>query len=372
MKWFKNNKGMTLVEVVVSIAILGILTSSVLNIFTNSYSLIFSSGKSNKGFYNSVGELEIAINDSTYNGKNDVDTVKRDDTMNFNFKIPSKGIDKTIDTILIKSKIGNLETPLNESSPNADPFLYMLSVKNTGSSAYNGKDAFIDKNNNKIYDIGEIIVSPAKLNGLYTYRRDGILVIPTSEALTSSKQNVIWEVKDGIYFKINITPKILLETTASKRIDIKATNGDIDIEEVSIISNDSIKINASGVVKTNGSIIRSKNDIRIIANGNVDLTGATIETSSSGNSTVETKGEINVSGTNVLPFQIFTNETNSVFKAGTSTLGTKILVNQFTYIKDKHNNPSGVNTYAINEYNSDIIGGYKDPVNPERFYYFVP
>ena len=41
----KNNKGMTLVEVIVAIAILGIMAAAFLTIFVSGYSIIFTMGK---------------------------------------------------------------------------------------------------------------------------------------------------------------------------------------------------------------------------------------------------------------------------------------------------------------------------------------
>ena len=62
MGWI-NNKGLTLIEIVVSMAIISIIAVSMLNIFGTGFSNIFRFGRNSKDYYEAAGELEISTLD---------------------------------------------------------------------------------------------------------------------------------------------------------------------------------------------------------------------------------------------------------------------------------------------------------------------
>lgn len=63
-KYIKNKKGFTLIEVILSIAILGIISVAFLSIFTNGLIGIANSGKKSISHYSAQNQIESNINDS--------------------------------------------------------------------------------------------------------------------------------------------------------------------------------------------------------------------------------------------------------------------------------------------------------------------
>lgn len=61
----KNKKGMTLIEIIIAIAIMGIITVSFLNIFASGYIGILSGGKHTKVAYDGQKQVENSILNST-------------------------------------------------------------------------------------------------------------------------------------------------------------------------------------------------------------------------------------------------------------------------------------------------------------------
>ena len=62
-KYLKNKKGFTLIEVILSIAILGIISIAFLSMFTSGIVGISNSGKKSESHYTAQSDIEIKIND---------------------------------------------------------------------------------------------------------------------------------------------------------------------------------------------------------------------------------------------------------------------------------------------------------------------
>lgn len=58
-KYIKEQKGLTLIEVIIALAILGIITVSIITVFSNSFSNIFSLGNRSKALAEASRRMEI-------------------------------------------------------------------------------------------------------------------------------------------------------------------------------------------------------------------------------------------------------------------------------------------------------------------------
>lgn len=61
-----DNKGLTLIEVIISVAILGILALAFLNIFSNNATNIFSAGDKTENIYEAQKKIDNTIRDIYY------------------------------------------------------------------------------------------------------------------------------------------------------------------------------------------------------------------------------------------------------------------------------------------------------------------
>ncbi|QEK12128.1 type II secretion system protein [Crassaminicella thermophila] len=61
MKFIRNKKGVTLVEIIVSIAILGIILTSITTLFSSTFTGVFSAGKKSKAIHKAQMEMEQYI-----------------------------------------------------------------------------------------------------------------------------------------------------------------------------------------------------------------------------------------------------------------------------------------------------------------------
>ncbi len=230
-----NNKGVSLVEIIISVAILSILSVSFIQILSGSFSNIMNVGRDNKDNYEAAGELNIAIREDNYYGKN------------ANVSSSSDSIDvlgTPIDIRVIHSKSEDIDSALGAG----DPYIYAFVVD---PPSYAGQ-AFIDLDDDQTYDAGEISVDAEILNGSYYQVGTGVLVIPNQSSLTAVIDNINWRVKDGVYIKDNITIDSVNE------INIKVLDGDIIInEDVNLEAVNDIVLDSSDAIDIQKTFIRS-------------------------------------------------------------------------------------------------------------------
>lgn len=259
MKYKINNKGLTLIEIVVSMAIISIIAVSMLNIFGTGFSNIFRFGRNSKDYYEAAGELEISTLDSEYKGKQEALSITNEIV-----EIDVWG--KTIKTRLIKSKIGDLNSALGTT----DKYLFIYTVDPT--LAYKPGQAFISISGNEEFQQGDIPISKELLEGKYRYNGKGRLIITSNASIVTDTINPInWEVKEGIYIK----PGVNLDIKSVAGISLTSLNGNIIMNEVNINSGAKIAINSGKDFEARNTIIKSNlHDISIEAMGLIDLRGS--------------------------------------------------------------------------------------------------
>ncbi|MDM8535022.1 type II secretion system protein [Clostridiaceae bacterium HSG29] len=233
----KNQNGVTLVEIIVSVAILSIISVSFFQILTGSFVNVINAGNSNKEIYLAAGELDIAIREQTYTGKNSNVT-----SVNENVDVLGTNINSRV----IYSKSEDLETAIDI---NTDEYLYAYVIDNP---TFYLDQAFIDLNGNKTYDVGEVIVEAELLNATYYQNGTGILVIPNQSSLTTTIDKIDWRVNDGIYVKTGIIINSLDD------IYIQSLAGDIEFEiGCNIEATNNIELKALNKIDVEKNLIKT-------------------------------------------------------------------------------------------------------------------
>lgn len=258
MKYNNKNKGLTLIEIVISMAIISIIAVSMLNIFGTGLSNIFKFGQNSKVYYEAAGELEISIINPIYKGKQDSLSIT-------NETVEIDVFGKLIKTRLIKSKIRNLDLKLNSK----ERYIYIYTIDPT--LEYKPGQGFISISGHDEFQPGDIPVSKELLEGKYRYSGKGKLVIPSDAAIVLDTIHPInWEVEEGIYIK----PGVKLDTKSTAGIYLSSLTGDIIVNEVNINSGGKIVMNSGKNLEARNTIMKSSlNDIIIKSVKLIDLRG---------------------------------------------------------------------------------------------------
>lgn len=263
MKFNITNKGLTLIEIVISMAIISIIAVSMLSIFGTGFSNIFKFGRNSKDYYEAGGELEISILNPFYEGK--------ESTLSIVNEIVEIDIfDKKVKTRFIKSKIGDLSSPLGAN----DKYLFIYTV-DQNLQVYEPGQAFISISGKNIYELGDIPVPKQLLEGRYRYVGKGRLVIPSAEAIMENTiHSINWDVKDGIYILPSVN-NTTLDIKSTGGISLSSLKGDIILNDVIINSGGKIAMNSGKNIELRESIIKSNlNDVSIKSFGYIDLRGS--------------------------------------------------------------------------------------------------
>lgn len=252
-KILKNNKGVSLVEIIISIAILAIISVSMIQILSGSFRNVIFAGRNNQETLQAAGELDIAIREQTYTGKNN-NVDNSDSTINV--------LGTDIEVRIIKSKTENLDSSINT---NSDPFLYVYVTD--PDIAYQNQ-AFIDENDNQSYDSDEKIITAEELDGTYYYNGSGVLTIIHQESLVNDIENIDWRIKDGIYIKEN------LNINSNNEIEMYAYDGNIDIQPgVNLEAKDKILLSSKEEIEISKVFIKSIDEDIVIESKEVRIFG---------------------------------------------------------------------------------------------------
>jgi len=249
----KNNDGFSLIEIIISVALLSIIAATFLQIFSGSFERIMAYGRENIEHYEAGGELEIALRDENYTGDNENVTTTDSNILVFN---------QSVTTSFIQSKSKDLDTKLETG----DQYIFAFAEK---KGAYNN-EAFIDINGNEIYDSGEAVVSSDALDGVYAdyESTDGILVIPYSESLNDNITSIDWRIKDGIVIKRGVS----LNVTGDVYIDISA--GDLVMNSIVFESQGYMDFTTdNGIIETQSSSIIAKGNLISFTCNDIYLNG---------------------------------------------------------------------------------------------------
>ena len=300
MKKILNKKGVTLVEIVISISILTIISVSFLQIFSGSFSKVINYGRSTANSYKASGELKSVLReiDQKFLDKNKVN-------------------DKTVDVLGKDVDIKHIESLTENKKGSLD--IYVVEDSKD-------KSAFIDKNRNYILDSNETIINSTDLSGSYTYNGEGILVIPHLEALDVDENgfvdNIDWSVNNGIYVDDGILMK------SKDKIKLMSNNGEIFINSTMV----------------NNSIFEAKNEI-IIKAKKINMRQSSI--SSNSNNIEFIANNIYAGGSDVRGTYVSVNKPRDILFKVDNT----IYMNQYTYFD---RNGTDNENYAINSDNADI------------------
>lgn len=252
IKTIKNNKGVSLVEVIVSMAILTIISVTFLNILTGSFSNTMDAGRENMDYYKAAGEMDIAIRDVSYTGEHG-NVAYASETVNI--------FGEDIEARVIHSKTEELDSAID---PSTDPYIFTYVIDEEVGRT---NEAYIDTNDNGSFDLGEdLIVTAEQLNGHYIYLGDGPLVIDDQDGLYTPMDTIDWYVKDGIKISSGIT----LESSSDIRI--KSVDGDLSFDNLVIDSSDEVILESTLDISLIQSTILSSDNVEI-RSGNAYING---------------------------------------------------------------------------------------------------
>ncbi len=266
------NKGFTLVEVIVSIAILSILSLVILNIFAGGFRNLTMGGQMVQTYQSANSELELAVRDKAYNGESHAQNVLQS-------QVTVTIFGEDVPVRLIQSKLSNQSSALD---PLRDDYLSAYGGIQTAN--YSSGEAFIavGRKNELNFKNGDIPLTPEMLNGDYIYNGQGVLVIPSDNAvLGEGMDHVKWKVKDGIVVKSGVELKSLGDFT------LMSQTGSITLDDTVISANGAIMIDAKTESNIQGIIMTSRDasievkGVNIIANG-TDLKPTSLETKALG------------------------------------------------------------------------------------------
>jgi hypothetical protein len=248
-----NNAGVSLVEVIVSVALITIISVTFLDILTGSFSNTMDAGRENKEFYEAAGEMDIAIRDVSYYGQNN----------NIDFASETVTIfGQNINTRVIHSKTEDLDTSIDVTT---DPYIYAYVVDEDLSRT---DEAYIDVDNNGTFDLGtDLIVTAEQLNGPYIYLGNGPLRITDQGSIYNPMDTIDWYVKDGIIVSSGI------EIYSNSEVSIKSVNGNFLFNNIIINGVNAIVLENSDNIELIQSVVQSTSDNISVTADNVDITG---------------------------------------------------------------------------------------------------
>lgn len=231
-----NDKGMTLVEIVVTTTLVLILGSVFFNLIISNFNLVQLNILDNKHYRDDVGEIFQNYN-NTSQGTSE--------------KILFFGKEVTL------RKLEGTKTH----------------VQITISDSHKQEKPFLDKNNNLIYDaaIETELDATDLLNINYTDTSGAILVVPSNLIFEGiSIQKINWNIKGGIYIQttldLDVSESIRLHT--NEKLSLKSSI----LNPISLKANDNIILEGLDEVTASQTYIESKKAI-IIQGTNIYLSG---------------------------------------------------------------------------------------------------
>lgn len=206
-----KHAGLTLVEVILAVAILGIISLMIFPTLSSGLNIVYSSGDLLTEITQSYSELEIARVNYDYKGK-----VGQE-----NLKITEETIDLfedfSIETVYIQSKVGSIQSPLDTDSQ----YVFFREVKQ--EMTYKDGDPFIKKSGNTSdeFEEGDIHLPIIQLKNGYTSFDNETLIIPSGENFTPDMQNLV--------FNINGDIKVLGKIDNVRHLSLNSRTGEVKI-----------------------------------------------------------------------------------------------------------------------------------------------
>ena len=230
-----KESGFTLVEIVVTLALIGLLGLTFFTILTDNFTQTQTNRKDTKQLREDLTEIHQGYRDTDKGVEEKVTFFDKEVTLR---KI--KGSNRDVEIIISDHEIR--------------------------------KEPFIDKNGNLLYEEGEEELTASDLlNTSFTYVDSGVLVIPSNkifEGQTISK--IDWDVKEGIYMKASLTLAsstfIRMETTED--IQINSTI----LTPIQLQAEEDIQLKADGMLDVMQSYIDT-NSALILDGTNIYLKG---------------------------------------------------------------------------------------------------
>jgi len=220
LKQQNRENGFTLVEIIVGVALLVIIATSFFNVLTSSYQNIFAGGSDVKELLYAEGELELALRDNGYTGKDDLGNVINDNAHEITI------LSRPMTVRKVSSKIGDdylVAYALDTSD--YQPGQAFIAVGRSGQTVYS-------------YASGDVILTPDMLDGSYIYNGIGALVIPSQDAVMASFSNIDWQIKSDIW----ISPDVNI--SSDDAIFLKSIKGNVVLSSVNLQAESGIDIEA--------------------------------------------------------------------------------------------------------------------------------
>lgn len=242
-----KRSGLTLIEIIVSLAVFSILLIGVVSIFGSASLNIGANGVSINSINDAKSELDIAIYTPDYIGVDNTvsETLETVDVLG-----------TPVEVRKISSVIQDV-TGHGNSSYESSLFTYALPVVGEDD----GFEAFIDRNGNEIFDNTDVNISGSEMKSGYTYLAPGNLVLrPTTAYLPTYDIN------------ININGDVIIKNGATVQTtgDINITCEDLYIESAVVQTDGWFIVDCDNAYFDYGTVI-AKNDVEINANEEVSI-----------------------------------------------------------------------------------------------------
>lgn len=244
----KRHSGFTLVEIVVSLAILGIiLVFSLEAVNAGIQNVIAAGNRTNESIF-ATSEIEKVILDPAYTGLHPKNLVKSDASIEiYDVLIPGE---------LIYSKKTDFDSEILDYET-----IYTFFRVQSPYGTYTPGNAYITKSDppNSTFQLGDIEVKPEDLKARYKHIGKGTLVVPGQSALqTKYTESIDWVFDDGIIIK----PGVLLASSK----DIRLTAKKIDLSEARIEADQSIVLQGQQQLIMRSTSIEAMSGLRFVSN----------------------------------------------------------------------------------------------------------
>ncbi len=225
-------KGMTLVEIIVSLAIFTIVLTSISTIFTSTLININDNGDSINNTNEAMAELNIALTTPTYTGENN--------TVSQNIET----IDVNGTDVPIRHIVSNIVDPSGKDTANILPIEAFVMPQLTSS---NPTGVFVDFDGNETFDTTDRAVSQEELNRGFSYLGSGNLIISANSAVNVSGD-----------FNVKVKDDVIIKRGASI-----TSGGEISIECDEFLPSTNVSIIANNDVYFDTNVLRLINSIYV-------------------------------------------------------------------------------------------------------------
>ncbi len=227
-------KGMTLIEIIISLALFTIVLTSIATIFSSTIINIGDNGESINNINEAMAELNIALTTPTYEGMNNTVTQS------------IKTVDVNGTAVPIRHIVSQI---VDQSGKGTNKTIDIEAFVMPELSNSNPTGVFVDFDGNEKFDQTDRAVTQDEINRGFTYLGNGDLIVSSGSNIDVTR-NFDIKVKDNIILKRNVN------IVSGGEINIEC-NEFLPASGVSIIANDDINLNAKILKLINGIHIKS-------------------------------------------------------------------------------------------------------------------